>query len=373
MKQASLFSDESSDGTGQLRPVPVIARRSRPLSAAQRRFNSLMERIETLRAELERWQSFTDVHLRRIATELAPRAAKLREQQTELARLLDRQITHPALGRRNREPLRELLLGLLTEMLEEEESPELLALYDRYAPTTRAEEARMGFELLRAMAEALPVDLDAYEGEPSAEALGAWLNETMGEEPPRRRGRAKTAAEDCAKGARELDSHALRTVFRRLASKLHPDRESDAGEHQRKTGLMQELNTAYASGDLLRLLELQQSVDARAADALAELDDAQLKPYLAVLQRQAKRLREQIDALISPFMAAFPGRPPRSMTPGNLQREFERALVELAHVQRCVAEDLERFADVHRLREALEATRREESGTRRPRKRSRRR
>ena len=353
--------------------MPVISRRSRPLTAAQKRFNSLLERIDRLRAELERWQSFTDVHLRRIGAELAPRAAKLREQQTALAQLLDRQFTHPGLGKRNREPLRALLLGLLTEMLEEEETPELIALYDRHAPTRRADEQRMDFELLHALAEDLPVDLDAYEGEQTAEALTAWLQEALSGEPPRRRRRPKKSAEGSGEQAVELDSHALRNVFRRLASKLHPDRASDAGEHQRKTALMQELNAAYASGDLLRVLELQQSVDARAAEALAELDEAQLEPYLAVLQRQAKRLREQVDALIAPFAAAFPGRAARSMTPGALQREFDRALMELEHVHSCVAQDLERFADIQQLREALETVRREESGGRRSRTRSRRR
>ncbi|MHB1828700.1 MAG: J domain-containing protein [Steroidobacteraceae bacterium] len=363
MKQASMFADEHPATPGQVQAVPAIASRSRPLTAAQRRFNTLLKRIDALRAEREQWQKFTDVHVRRIATELMPRAAKLREQQSALAHLLDRQYTHPALGKRNRAPLRALLLGLLAEMLEEEESPELLALYDRHAHTRRADEQRMGFELLRALAESFPIDLEAYEGEATPEAFAAWLGETLGDpQPPHRGGgRAKPAAEGARKDVSDLDTPALRTVFRRLASKLHPDRESDAGEHRRKTALMQELNAAYASRDLLRVLELQQSVDARAADALAELDDAALKPFLAQLQRQAKRLREQIDALIAPFVAAFPGRSARSMTPGGLQREFERALADIERTRNCVAQDMERFADIGRLRQALEEARRQDS------------
>ena len=373
MKQSSLFSDLAPPAAGQSAVVPVIATRSRPLSAAQRRFNTLLKRIDALRGERDQWQSFTDVHVRRIATELAPRVAKLREQQTALAQLLDRQYTHPALGKRNREPLRALLLGLLTEMLEEEESAELLALYDRHAPARRADEQRMGFELLRALAEDLPVDVEAYQGEANPEAFAAWLGEALEDPPPRRRRRAKKPAERSGEGGAEVDAHALRSVFRRLASRLHPDREPDAGEHRRKTALMQELNAAYASGDLLRVLELQQSVDARAADALAELDDAQLKPYVNLLQGQAKRLREEIDALIAPFVAAFPGRSPRSMSPSALQREFERALLELEHTRRCVAQDLQRFADIQTLRAVLEEARREESHGRRSGARSRRR
>ena len=359
MKQASLFSDQGSAAAEPSTVVPAISGRARPLSAAQRRFNTLLKQVDALRADLDRWQSFTDVHVRRVASEMLPRAAKLREKQTALAQLLDRQYAEARLGKRNRQTLRELLLGLLEEMLEEEESPELLALYDQHAPRARTEEQRFGFELLRALAEDLPVDLEAYEGEESPEAFTAWLQESLEEPPPRERRRTQSPPAVPEARADELDSHALRTVFRRLASKLHPDRESDAGEHQRKTELMQELNAAYAAGDLLRVLELQQRVDARAADALAALNDTELKPYLSTLQRQAKRLRAQVDELMEPFLSLLPGRSARALTPQAVQREFDRALAELELTQRRVEQDLQRFADIDILREVLEEARRE--------------
>ena len=355
MKQASLFSDQGSAAAEPSTVVPAISGRARPLSAAQRRFNTLLKQVDALRADLDRWQSFTDVHVRRVASEMLPRAAKLREKQTALAQLLDRQYAEARLGKRNRQTLRELLLGLL----EEEESPELLALYDQHAPKARAEEQRLGFEVLRALAEDLPVDLEAYEGEESPEAFTAWLQESLEEPPPRERRRTQSPPAVPEARADELDSHALRTVFRRLASKLHPDRESDAGEHQRKTELMQELNAAYAAGDLLRVLELQQRVDARAADALAALNDTELKPYLSTLQRQAKRLRAQVDELMEPFLSLLPGRSARALTPQAVQREFDRALAELELTQRRVEQDLQRFADIDILREVLEEARRE--------------
>jgi uncharacterized membrane protein YccC len=102
---------------------------------------------------------------------------------------------------------------------------------------------------------------------------------------------------------------------------------------------------------------LQQSVDDRAADALADLDDAQLKPYLAVLQRQVKQLREQIDAHIAPFSTVAPGYAGRALTPEDVHREFERAVRELEQVERHVKVDLERFADIDRLRAVLDSHR----------------
>lgn len=354
MKQASLFSDQGSVAAELATVVPTISGRVRPLSAAQRRFNTLLKQVDALRGDLERWQSFTDVHARRVSSELLPRVKKLRERQIELAQLLDRQYARAQLSKRNRRMLRELLLGLLEELLEEEESAELLALYDRHAPNTRADEQRMEFELLRALAEDLPVDPDAYTGEESPEAFAAWLQDAL-DEPPRRGSRRSHSSAPAPEPARdEPDSPALRTVFRRLASKLHPDRETDVGEHQRKTELMQELNAAYAAGDLLRVLELQQRVDARAADALAALDDAELKPYLSTLQRQAKRLRAQVEELMAPFWSMLPARSGRALTPQAVQREFDQALTELELMQRRVEQDLHRFADIERLHEALD-------------------
>ena len=354
MKQAPLFSDQPSSSSETSTVVPALSARARPLSAAQRRFNALLKQVDALRVDLERWQNFADVHARRVSSELMPRIETLREQQLELAQMLDRQYAGAPLSKRNRRVLRELLLGLLEELLQEEERPELLALYDRHAPNVRADEQRMEYELLRALADELPVDADAYTGEESPEAFAAWLQDAL-DEPPRRESRRAHSSAPAPEPPRdEPDSPALRTVFRRLASRLHPDRETDAGEHQRKTELMQELNAAYAAGDLLRVLELQQRVDSRAADALASLDDAELKPYLSALQRQAKRLRAQVEELTVPFRSMLPVRSGRTLTPQAVQREFDRALTELNLTQRRVQQDLHRFADVDRLREVLD-------------------
>jgi len=129
-------------------------------------------------------------------------------------------------------------------------------------------------------------------------------------------------------------------------------------QQRRKTALMQELNAAYSDGDLLRVLALQQAIDRSAADALAALADAELEPYLHLLEAQMKQLRGEIDALIMPFAAAFPGRSPRSLTPACIQQSFEQVLAELKRALRSIGADLERFADMQELKESLAAVRR---------------
>ena len=366
MRQASLFDEDTAAIPGLPARVPAIAGSRGALSARQRRFNALLERLAELRAERERWRTFEQVQARRVGMELVPAAARLREQQIALARLFERNLSHPALGKRGRETLREQLLALLSELLEEEESPELVALYQRHGGIAPQDERRLDFELLRMMAAELDVEVEAYDGEADPEAFSAWVGRALGEtQPPPRRPGARARRPGAKARAREREAaaiaengtRALRTLFRRLASTLHPDREADPHEQRRKTVLMQELNAAYSSGDLLRVLELQQAVDGRAAGALAALADAELEPYLQQLETQAQRMRAQIDALIAPFAAMFPGRSLRSLTPGYIQQSFERTLAELRHAQRLVAADLERYANVHVLKESLQAVR----------------
>ncbi len=367
MRQAALFDDEAATRAGLPALAPVIRGGARALSAAQRRFNALLERIGKLRVERERWQSFAHTQAQRVISELAPRARRLREEQTALARLFDDHLARTALGKRHRELLREMLLTLIAELLEDEETPELIALHDRHADVSRAEAQRLDFELLRVVATGLPVDVDAYEGEPSREAFSDWVDQQLGAAAARRRsGSTKSRGRERAAAATaESGTRTLRMVFRRLASTLHPDRESDPHEQRRKTLLMQELNAAYSAGDLLRVLELQHSVDARAADVLAGLSDGELKPYIGLLEQQAKRLREEIDALIAPFAEVFPGRAPLSLTPAGVLRAFEQALAELEQARRATAAELARFADARGLKEALREIERAER-TKRP-------
>jgi hypothetical protein len=75
-------------------------------------------------------------------------------------------------------------------------------------------------------------------------------------------------------------------VYRQLASALHPDREPDAQQRQRKTTLMQQTNQAYADGDLPALLELE--MEARQADMAhrGPVDERRLRHYISLLQDQ---------------------------------------------------------------------------------------
>ncbi len=91
----------------------------------------------------------------------------------------------------------------------------------------------------------------------------------------------------------EADS-ALRTIYRQLVSALHPDRENDPHEHDRKTGLMKEVNAAYERRDLLTLLQLQLQAALADGDMVANLAREKLVSLTVLLKERVGVLTQEL-------------------------------------------------------------------------------
>ena len=108
----------------------------------------------------------------------------------------------------------------------------------------------------------------------------------------------------------------IRDVYRRLASALHPDREPDPVERDRKTALMQRVNQANDARDLLALLSLQRELEQIDGADLARLADERLLHFNRVLKAQSATLTRQTDALIADFAHSLRRAPgDRALTP----------------------------------------------------------
>jgi hypothetical protein len=361
VKQDSRF--DSDDATRRILAIGVPGS-ARTLSKTQKRFNQLVQRLSGQRAEIARWKTFRDAHQRRIAGEWQPLLQRYRAQRVAMVTLLDVALDGPGLGKRQREKVRDILLGILQDLLVEWEEPELVRLYDKHAPSTFEDAKDEQLEVMRAAAsEAFGVDLDEVDGVHSPEDLTAWMDEQLAARKGRagnghrsqrpRNARAAAEAAHRAKVAEE-GTRSLREVFRGLASRLHPDREADAAERARKTELMKEVNQAYKAGDLLKLLELQLAVEQINLGDLSALADERLRRYVTVLERQSRHLDDELLALIEPFATAVEGLRPRTLTPDVVDVALNVEIGELRATLRRLDRDLERFRDIRELKRSLE-------------------
>jgi hypothetical protein len=358
MFQRSLLEDALLEPS---RVVVGIVGSAPALTRTQRKFNQLVERLTLQRQDLARWQSFRQIYTTQLAEHFQPALARLREKQSAMVRLLDRALDGKALGKLERAKVRDMLRDLLAGLLAESQDPELVRLHDKYADRSFGEEQRQQWDAMRTLAsEAFGIDVEAYQGDESPEELADWLDQQIEAGPaerPQPRQRKKSAKanarETLRKEAAQGATRAVREVFRKLVSELHPDRETDPAEHARKTDLMQRVNQAYKAGDLLALLELQLSIEQIDSKALAGLAEERLRHYIHVLEEQSRRLRDELTELVAPYAMAMGESSVRQLSPAIVQQALEADVREIEALIRTLAADLVRFQDIPTLKRSL--------------------
>ena len=108
----------------------------------------------------------------------------------------------------------------------------------------------------------------------------------------KRRKRSGKSASDSGLDALAFGTkESLRAIYRQLASALHPDREIDPSKRSQKTKLMSAANTAYSSGDLFALLQLQMKANLSEAQISASLAADRISALSLLLQQKLHHLQ----------------------------------------------------------------------------------
>ncbi|WP_312088150.1 molecular chaperone DnaJ [Acinetobacter variabilis] len=99
--------------------------------------------------------------------------------------------------------------------------------------------------------------------------------------------------------AAAMAEQSVKSVYLKIATAIHPDREVNDVKKIKKTELLQRANEAYAEQDLFALLKMQLQIEQDQDVSQKGLSAEQLKFYQLALDVQSQKLQEQIDALIN--------------------------------------------------------------------------
>lgn len=354
------------------------ARATDARSRAQARFGRLIREVEQWRERLAQWQAFEGPCQRRIAEEMAPLEQRYRQRRRDMAFLIDELLVNPPagrpLGRQQRARLAGLLTSLAAAVLSEvasDEAPDedLKALHDRYRDTSfdeindaalaetqemladlgvevSADELR-GLSLPEMMAKVAGQLFEQMDAEAEEQAHAQAARHAAQPPDPARERRATAAQAKREQAEREV-SQSVREVYRKLASALHPDRETDPQARERKTALMQRVNQAYEARDLLTLLTLQIEIEQISATDLAALPERRITHYNQVLTEQCDELREEVMGYVYRFGMVMPdGLPtdPKVITPQLIDRMLSQDIEMLQGRIATLEADLVGFRD----------------------------
>jgi hypothetical protein len=118
--------------------------------------------------------------------------------------------------------------------------------------------------------------------------------------------KSRTKPEKSEGAQTQIDAQAaLRAVYRKLASALHPDRELDDAERLRKTALMARVNSANDLGDLSALMQMQAQLITKDTQSGAILSNERLQSLALGLNEQLARLTDEIKTTENSMRAEF--------------------------------------------------------------------
>ncbi|MFH5252724.1 molecular chaperone DnaJ [Burkholderia semiarida] len=350
------------------------------LSKAQNTFNTLVKQIEKRRERLGAWEAVMPAFQKKFVDGLLPLEQEATALRIRLIHLLDDAFLQKGLSKAEQRMLSELIADMANDLLNVSDDPALKIIYNRHAASGNVGAAAADPEPAKPAREAEPQsqpldDLDALSPDELAERMQAELDaqfeRDMAAHAAREAQRAKrkkapkqSAAQARIEAERAESSKSIREIYRKLASALHPDRETDPQEQQRKTVLMQRVNRAYEKGNLLQLLELQleiEQIDRRAIDGLGE---ARLTRYNGILEDQLRELDQEIVHVENDFRRTYGIASSTKVAPDTVLRMLARDIAGMQRSNQDLSVALREFEDPEQVRGWLKDMKRRPASSR---------
>jgi hypothetical protein len=341
------------------------------LSKGQKAFNSLIRQIEKRRKQLRAWETVTPTFQQRYVNELLPLERTSTTLQIRMVHFLDQAYAQKELTKAERRKMVIVIANLAGDLIDEDEDEgkELKAIYDKYSPTNYDSQMAAEVDGMKSMLETvlgvdLGDDLDLSSPEDLLQRAQAHIQQGQAEaaaknaerdvqRAKRKKSPRQQAAEARAQEQQAQISLSIREVYRKLASTLHPDREPDPQERDRKTRLMQRVNEAYQKNNLLQLLELQLELEHIDQHAFNSMSEERLKHYNTILKEQVRELDQEIIHVESAFRYAYGIDPFEPVSPDTVLRNLAVDLKELRLNIRTLEQDLAAFEDIKNLKRWL--------------------
>ncbi len=304
-----------------LKTVNIPADQQQPgLSKGQQTFNTLIEKIEKRRARLMEWEAAIPAFHQKYISKMAPLIQTLDSLKASLVVRLDEAYTLRSLTKSERATMASLIVDWAGALLAHKEDATLKAIYNRHSPSdfdsepatvkpTKQSQASSPASSSESPADDFSADMDMSSLEAMLAQQEAEREAAQRQREAQRSERKKTLKQQAAQARAQEEnaevSLSIRQIYRKLASALHPDREPDPQERDRKTALMQRVNRAYENNSLLQLLELQLELEQIDQHALRNLSDDRLKHYNKILKEQVTELDQEVEHVETGFKQSY--------------------------------------------------------------------
>ncbi|NHC04414.1 molecular chaperone DnaJ [Acinetobacter sp. 187] len=129
--------------------------------------------------------------------------------------------------------------------------------------------------------------------------------------------------------AKKMAELSLKTIYLKIAALIHPDREQDEQKRIEKTELLQKANAALEEKDLLALLKLRIFTAQGDQEQATKIANEHLKSYNLLLEEKVEKLQFEIDDIVYSFDWIGSGFYKQRFKPVDLTKKYQRDLAEI--------------------------------------------
>ena len=355
--------------------VSIAADDLKKLSTAQKQFNSLIKKIDSKKKLLQEWQETLPVYQAKYDGEYLPLMTAMNQHKMQFVILLDQHYGNPLFKKNDKRKLKHLIVSVCESLFDgSDETEQLKTIFNRYSDDdydTLLKNTHEDIEMvMKGFAKELfDIEVDHDVDLSSPEAFQAHIKEKLDQRQaqqaadaesvkPRKKTKRQLEKELRLQEEEALASKSIQEVYRKLVAVLHPDREPDEQERQRKTELMQKVNNAYDKKDLLKLLELQLEIEQIDLAHLGAIADTRLKHFNKILKEQLSELEENltgIEHMVISLNYSMPYFGPP--TPKQLLKSLDKDIREIQQDIKHIQLDIEQFQNPAELKIWLKAYR----------------
>jgi hypothetical protein len=255
-----------------------------------------MGKINKQKIALAEWQKTKDEVQQDIAQKILPLQQQMAMENLRLALLLDDCILRYNLTKNQKRKIKEVITDLCAELAHQSapiDDPAFDALCKRYydKEAILAEQAAMEATMRATFEQTFGVKLEESDDIHDVDFLTQKLFEKLQADhlaeypddedftpPPKTHKTSKQRAQaEKAESDETLAQQSIQGIYRQLVQTLHPDRETDPSERERKTLVMQKVTVAYEEKNLVELLSLQQQEMKKTRQVRIEIKQINIK------------------------------------------------------------------------------------------------
>jgi hypothetical protein len=303
------------------------------LSKEQKRFNGYLQKIKTLKEQIELSRELAIELSRMVQEKVNPTEEKMLAAWKELILSLDRSMFAPNLTPKQYDKYEAIVFEHADSYLGSGKIDEdIKAIFDKHSEDSfddmTAEGEEHGKEyLIEMLKHQFGIDIDPDEiqdinnpfNNPSIiEKIQAAQEEQKKTDEEKAQQRAEFEAnrpksdkqiekEARKKAAETAVSKTTKQIYMDLVRNFHPDTEQDETKRLWKTQIMQQITVAYNDDDYIKLLELQMTLLEDRDNAVEKFNDKELKYFNDALKQQVDDLQMQLQMNSPAMNPMFPG------------------------------------------------------------------